>query len=172
MSTTYYMRLKDNGKLDKVRYLISITERMINSILETQARELHNIIQIDLEEVLNKDDFNKQFCNAADWYASYPDEPEDYHLKKVFMEDIPSIEVNIGTNTGSGFHWHLSSLKDGYYDTEEVDTGFWEDKKCFNMPRSKEQLVSFMNTYKDKVEIVDEYGEVYTVKQFLKKVNE
>jgi hypothetical protein len=29
-----------------------------------------------------------------------------------------------------------------------------------------------MNTYKDKVEIVDEYGEVYTVKQFLKKVNE
>ena len=55
MSTTYYMRLKDNGKLDKVRYLISITERMINSILETQARELHNIIQIDLEEVLNKD---------------------------------------------------------------------------------------------------------------------
>lgn len=172
MSTTYYIRLKDSNKLDKLRYLIFITERMINSILETQAREFHNIIQPDLEEILNKDDFNKQFCNAADWYASYPDEPEDYHLKKVSMEDISDIKVDIGTNTGSGFRWHLNGLKDGYYDTEEVDRGFWKDKKCFNMPRSKEQLVSFMKTYKDKVEIVDEYGEVYTVTQFLKKVGE
>ena len=172
MSTTYYIRLKDSNKLNKIRYLISVTEKMINSILETQAKELHDIIQPDLDDILNKDNFNKQFCNAADWYASYPDEPEEYHLRKIFMEDLSDIKVDIGTNTSSGFHWHLNALKDGYYDTEEIDTGFWNDKKCFYMPRSKEQLISFMKEYKDRVEIVDEYGEVYTITQFLKKVDE
>lgn len=176
MSTTYYMRLKDDRKLDQVRDTLNEVEKQINVLLEKEAELLHEMVIPKLEEVLNKDNFNKQFCNAAGWYASYPDEPEDYHLRRTCLETIEDIKVEIGTYSSGGFHWRLNSLKDGYYDLEYLDDndpwGMTKDLKVFNMPRSKEQLKAFMKQYKDKVEIVDEYDEVYTVTQFLKKVDE
>lgn len=176
MSTTYYMRLKDSNKLDTQRELIKNTEYMVNRLLERLAEDLHETIIPKMEDIIDTDNFNKQFCNAAGWYASYSSEPEDYHLRRVCLESIDDIKVDIGTYSSGEFHWHLNSLKDGYYDIEYLDKddpwGMSKDLKVFNMPRSKEQLKEFMKKYKDKVEIIDEYDEVYTVTQFLKKVDE
>lgn len=174
MSTSYYMRLKDDHTLDNLRDTLNTIESNINELLEKEADILNKIVTRQTERVIETDNFNKQFCNAADWYGSYPDEPEDYHLRRISLESIEHIEVLIGTYSGNEFHWKLNSLKDGYYECELIKEPFniWNDKKVFEFPRSKEQFKEFMKKYKDKVEIVDEYNEVYTVTQFLKKVDE
>ena len=124
MSTSYYMRLKDDHTLDNLRDALETIESNINELLEKEADILNKIVTRQTERVIETDNFNKQFCNAADWYGSYPDEPEDYHLRRICLESIKHIEVLIGTNTGSGFHWKLNGLKDGYYECELIKEQF------------------------------------------------
>lgn len=175
MSTTYYLRLKDDNKLNDIRTTLGIIESQINALLEKEAELLHDMVTSKTQEIINYDNFNKQFCNAADWYGSYPDEPEDYHLRRTSLETLENIEVEIGTYSYNGFKWRLFNQKDGYYDAEQLEDdiyGLWKEHKVFEFPRSKEQFKAFMKKYKDKVEIVDEYNEVYTMTSFLKKVDE
>lgn len=174
MSTSYYMRLKDDHTLDNLRDMLKTIESNINELLEKEADILNKIVTRQTERVIETDNFNKQFCNAADWYGSYPDEPEDYHLRRIYLESIKHIEVLIGTYSSGEFHWKLNGLKDGYYECELIKEPFniWNDKKVFEFPRSEEQFKQFMKQYKDKVEIVDEYGEIYTTTQFLKKIKQ
>ncbi len=176
MSTTYYMRLKDDKELNTIRKTIKGTESIINKALEIIAEDLYTKVTNITQNIINEDNFNKQFCNAASWYGGYPDEPEDYHLKKVYLSEIEDIKIEIGTYSGGGFHWKLNSVPDGYYDIEQINEeksyDGWLELKEYSFPRSKEQFKEFMKKYKDKVEIVDEYGEIYTVTKFLKKVDE
>lgn len=176
MSTSYYIRLKDDEKLDTTRRILKETETMINLMLEKAAEKLEDVVTRDTNPILNKDNFNKQFCNAASWYGSYPDEPEDYHLKKIYLEEIEHIQIEIGTYSSGKFHWKLMSANEGYYDVQRVNEGRaydgWLELKEYNFPRDKAQFKEFMKKYKDKVEIVDEYSEKYTLTKFLKKVDE
>lgn len=176
MSTTYYMRLKDDKKLDTVRKLLKETETMINLMLEKTAERLEEVVTKETNPILNKDNFNKQFCNSASWYGSYPDEPEDYHLKRIYLEELEHIQIEIGVYSSGKFNWRLMSANEGYYDVQKVNEGRaydgWLELKEYSFPRSKEQFKEFMKKYKDKVEIVDEYHDVYTLTQFLKKVDE
>lgn len=176
MSTTYYMRLKDDHKLDTARELISNAEELINSILENLAENLNTKITNITNPIIDKDNFNKQFCNAASWYGSYPDEQEDYHLRRICLESIEHIQVEIGTYFSGEFHWKLNSVSSGYYDVETKDDNcpyyMWDEKRVYEFPRDKAQFKEFMKKYKDKVEIVDEYHKVFTLTAFLKKVDE
>ena len=74
MSTSYYMRLKDDHTLDNLRDTLKTIESNINELLEKEADILNKIVTRQTERVIETDNFNKQFCNAADWYGSYPDE--------------------------------------------------------------------------------------------------
>lgn len=178
MSTTYYMRLKDDHKLDIVRELIKQSEVLINGVLENLAENLNKMVTDVTNPIIDVDNFNKQFCNAASWYGSYPDEPEDYHLKKVYLSELEHIQVEIGTYSNGKFNWKLTSIPEGYYDVELYDLNqydylkYHKEKRDFDFPRDKTQFKDFMKKYKDKVEIVDEYNDVYTLTAFLKKVDE
>lgn len=176
MSTSYYIRLKDDRKLDEARRVLKETEELINVILEKAAEKLNSVVTRDTNPILNKDNFNKQFCNAAGWYGSYPDEPEDYHLRKIYLAEIENIQIKIGTYSGGKFNWYITSANEGYYDVVKVNENRaydgWLELKEYSFPRDKAQFKEFMKKYKDKVEIVDEYSETYTLTNFLKKVNE
>ena len=176
MSTTYYMRLKDDHKLDTARELISNAEELINSILENLAENLNTKITNITNPIIDKDNFNKQFCNAASWYGSYPDEQEDYHLRRICLSEIEHIQIEIGTYSSGKFHWKLMSVNEGYYDAVKVNENRpydgWLELKEYSFPRDKAQFKEFVKKYKDKVEIVDEYHEVFTLTAFLKKVDE
>lgn len=175
MSTTYYLRLKDDNKLNDLRNTLNTIESQINALLEKEAELLHDMVTSKTHEIIEQDNFNKQFCNAADWYGSYPDEPEDYHLRRTNLETLENIEVEIGVYAGGEFRWRIFSHKDGYYESVPLEDdvyGLWKDLKVFEFPRSKEQFKEFMKKYKDKVEIVDEYNEVFTLTAFLKNVDE
>lgn len=175
MSTTYYLRLKDDNNLTSVRNTLSEIETQINALLEKEAELLHTMVTNETAKILDKDNFNKQFCSAADWYGSYPDESEDYHLRRICLETLENIEVEIGTYSSGSFKWRIFNQKNGYYDCEPLDEefcGLWKEHKVFEFPRSKEQFKEFMKQYKDRVEIVDEYGDVFTTTDFLKKVDE
>lgn len=176
MSTTYYMRLKDDHKLDATRELIKQSEVLINGILENLAENLNKMVTDVTNPIIDVDNFNKQFCNAASWYGSYPDEPEDYHLKKVYLSELEHIQVEIGTYSSGEFHWRIDSIPSGYYDVNiRIDNcpyNLWTELRDFDFPRDKAQFKDFMKKYKNKVEIVDEYNDVYTLTAFLKKVDE
>lgn len=176
MSTSYYMRLKDDRNLDTIRSILEETEEIINGMLESTAEKLYTLVTNNTNQLIDKDNFNKQFCNAASWYGGYPDEQEDYHLRRINISEIEHIQVEIGVNTVSGFQWKLSSIPDGYYDVQKIDDkrayDDWLELKEYHFPRDKAQFKDFMKKYKDKVEIVDEYGEVFTMTEFLKKVDE
>lgn len=176
MSTSYYMRLKDDKKLDTMRRILEETETMVNLILERTAERLYDIVTNDTNPIIDKDNFNKQFCNSAGWYGGYPDEQEDYHLRRICLSEIEHIQVEIGTYSSGKFNWKLMSVNEGYYDVQRVDEGRaydgWLELKEYSFPRDKAQFKEFMKKYKDKVEIVDEYHEAYTLTQFLKKVDE
>lgn len=176
MSTSYYMRLKDDKKLDTMRRILEETETMVNLILERTAERLYDIVTNDTNPIIDKDNFNKQFCNSAGWYGGYPDEQEDYHLRRICLSEIEHIQVEIGTYSSGKFNWKLMSVNEGYYGVQRVDEGRaydgWLELKEYSFPRDKAQFKEFMKKYKDKVEIVDEYSEVFTLTQFLKKVDE
>lgn len=175
MSTSYYIKLKDDHKLDETRNMLKMLEEHINKIIELETEQLGENVMERTKEILEKDNFNKQFCNSASWYGGYPTEPEDYHLKRIYLQEIEDIKVLIGVYSGGEFKWKLNGVPNGYYDLEGDDNTEWYDmkeKRVYEFPRSKEQFKEFMKKYKDKVEIVDEYSEVYTLSNFLKKVDE
>lgn len=176
MSTSYYIRLKDDARLEPMRRILEETETMINLLLEKTAERLNDIVTNDTNPIIDKDNFNRQFCNAASWYGSYPDEHEEYHLKEIYLEGIEHIQIEIGINSSDGFHWKLATAPEGYYDVETRSDNcpyyMWKELKEYSFPRDKAQFKEFMKKYKDKVEIVDEYSKRYTLTEFLKKVDE
>ena len=163
MSTAYYIRQKLRDKQEE-----------INKYLEKEAEELHELVTVATQKIMEKDKFNKQFCNSASWYGGYPDEPEDYHLRKIWVEEIEPIRVDIGVYSGGKFNWHLMNVSCGYYELKPLGDEVWnyEELKVYEFPRNKEQFIAFMNIYKDKLEIINEYDEVLTLKEFLKEVDE
>lgn len=174
MSTTYYIRLKSDKKLNKIRNYLKKEEERINQILEKEAEKLYNKVTEMTEQIINEDNFTKQFCNSAGWYGGYPDEPEDYHLKKIWIEEIEPIRIEIGVYSGGSFHWHLMNVNNGYYELKSLGDRLWdyEELKVYEFPKNREQFIWFMQKYKDKVEIVDEYNNIFTLNKFLKEVGE
>lgn len=175
MSTTYYLRLKDDNKLNDMRDTLTELQEQMNVLLEKVAEMLSESVVQKTMPIKEKDNFNKQFCNASGWYGSYPDEPSDYHLGRICLESVEHIQIEIGVYTSGEFHWKLMDKPDGYYDLQgDADTEWYNLKelKVYEFPRSKEQFKTFMKKYKNKVEIVNEYSEVFTLTQFLKEVDE
>lgn len=174
MSTAYYLRLKDDHKLDNIRKKLEAKQEEINKYLEKEAEELYNLVTEETQKIIDTDNFNKQFCNSASWYGGYPDEPEDYHLRKIWVEELEQIRVEIGVYSGGSFHWHLMNVNNGYYELKPLGEEVWnyEELKVYDFPRSREEFIWFMEKYQDKVEIINEYNEVFTLEAFLKEIDE